>query len=468
MALFDNLKEYSDSTAAISESGERATYGELDRSGDELYAKIAHRCLVFCLCENSLGSLIGYVSFIKHRVVPLLLARDMDPELFNGLLKLYEPEYIYLPAGLADRFKGLEKVWSGFNYALVKTNYATNYPLFDALALLLTTSGSTGSPKLVRQSYKNISSNAEAIVKYLELTETERPITTLAMNYTYGLSIINSHLLVGATLLLTSKTFMEKGFWDFFKAQGATSFGGVPYTYEILKKLRFFRMELPSLRTMTQAGGKLTPELTKEFVEFAESRKIRFFVMYGQTEATARMSYLAPRYALSKCGSMGVVIPGGELSIIDAHGRLIEKPDTVGELVYKGANVTLGYAERGEDLSRGDEFGGVLITGDMAMRDKDGFYYITGRKKRFIKLYGNRVNLDETERLIKTIIPDCACAGQDDHMIIYITETGREQDVRQFIAGKTGINSAAFEVKVIGEIPKNEAGKTVYVKLGKI
>ncbi len=465
MSFFSDFQQHTNSTAAIVDSGERLTYGELERFADELFSKINHRCLVFCLCENSLGSLIGYVSFIKHKVVPLLIAKDLNPELLNSLLELYKPEYLYLPISLADRFNNYIALYSGHNYTLVKTNYSVNYPLFNDLALLLTTSGSTGSPKLVRQSYKNIYSNAEAIAKYLNLTETERPITTLAMNYTYGLSIINSHLLTGATLLLTSKTLMEKGFWDFFKAQGATSFGGVPYTYEILKKLRFFRMDLPSLRTMTQAGGKLTPELTKEFAEFAISRNIRFFVMYGQTEATARMSYLSPQFAVSKCGSMGVAIPGGEFSLVDENDHLIDKPDTPGELIYKGPNVALGYAERGEDLNKGDEFAGILITGDISKRDKDGFYYITGRKKRFIKLYGNRVNLDETERLIKTIIPECACAGHDDHMVIYITEAGRESEVRQFIADKTGINPAAFTVKVIPGVPKNEAGKTVYHKL---
>ncbi len=466
MSFYNNLKIYKKNIAVITDSGEKVTYSELERLLDELFSKINHRCLIFCLCENSLGWLIGYVSFLKNKAVPLLIDKDLNNDLLRGLLDRYRPEYLYLPSSLMDGFIDFEAIYSANDYTLVKTNYEVKYPLFDELALLLTTSGSTGSPKLVRQSYKNISSNAEAIAKYLDLTETEKPITTLPMSYTYGLSIINSHLLAGSAILLTSKTLMENGFWGFFKEQGATSFGGVTYTYEILKKLRFFKMELPSLKTMTQAGGKLTPELTKEFAEFAESKNIRFFVMYGQTEATARMSYLPHQCALSKCGSMGIAIPGGEFSLIDDNGNVIDMPDTVGELVYKGSNVTLGYAECGEDLIKSDERGGVLVTGDLAKRDSDGFYYITGRRNRFIKLYGNRINLDEAEQLIKAIIPDCACAGQDDHMLIYITEAGREQDVRQFISGKTGINSAAFEVKVIAEIPKNEAGKTVYVKLG--
>ena len=465
MSLYSNMKKYANYVAVITEGGEEVTYEELGRFADELYAIIHHRCLVFCLCENTLGSLVGYVSFIRHKVVPLLIAKDMNTELLFNLLELYKPEYLYLPSDLVDRTEGLEIVYSKFNYTLVRTNCAVRYPLFSDLALLLTTSGSTGSPKLVRQSYVNISDNAEAIAKYLELTETERPITTLPMNYTYGLSIINSHLLVGATILLTAKSFMEKGFWPFFKEQQATSFGGVPYTYEMLKKLRLFSMNLPTLKTMTQAGGKLTPELTREFAEFAQGKGIRFFVMYGQTEATARMSYLPPEYALSKCGSMGIAIPGGEFSLIDDKGEVIDEAEVVGELVYRGPNVAMGYAECGDDLIKGDDWGGVLVTGDMAKRDADGFYYITGRKKRFIKMFGSRVNLDEAERLLKTIVPDCACAGEDDHMEIYITRKEMEKEVQGFIASKTGINPVAFKVIQIERIPKNEAGKTMYTAL---
>lgn len=465
MTFCNHLKSYGGRTSVITDTGLRVTYEQLDALADALYLKINHRCLLFSLCENSIGSVVGYISFLKNKIVPLLLDKNLNDDLLRGLMDIYKPEYLYLPNNMIKRFAGFEIVWSGNGYSLLKTDYREHPSLFADLALLLTTSGSTGSPKLVRLSYKNISSNTESIVQYLGLNETEKPITTMPMSYTYGLSIINSHLSSGATILLTSRTLMEKGFWSFFNEQKATSFGGVPYTYEMLKKLRFFNMSLPSLITMTQAGGKLTPELTKEFVEFSQKRNMRFIVMYGQTEATARMSYLPPEYAILKCGSMGIAIPGGEFSLIDDNAALIHASDTVGELVYKGNNVMLGYAEYGMDLEKGDENGGVLVTGDMAKRDSDGFYYITGRKKRFIKLFGNRVNLDEAERLIKTIIPDCACAGQDDHMVVYITETRKANDVRMYISDKIGINIAAFKVKIISEIPKNDVGKTIYSKL---
>jgi len=331
--------------------------------------------------------------------------------------------------------------------------------------LLLTTSGSTGSPKLVRLTYGNIEANARSIAEYLAITDSDRPVTTLPMNYSFGLSIINSHFLVGATILLTNKTLMEKDFWSFLKREKATTMSGVPYTYEILKKLHIFKMDLPSIKYMTQAGGKLNPDLNREFAEWALATNKRFYVMYGQTEATARMSYLPYQFVLSKLGSMGIAIPGGVFSIIDDNNNPVEGAEVIGELVYKGGNVSHGYAECGEDLIKEDENKGILITGDLAKRDSDNFYYIVGRKKRFIKLFGNRVNLDETERLLKNIISDCACTGEDDHMLVYISDISREQEVREYLALKTGINIRGFSIRHIDKIPKNSAGKTIYSNL---
>ncbi|MFQ8823505.1 MAG: AMP-binding protein [[Ruminococcus] lactaris] len=224
--------------------------------------------------------------------------------------------------------------------------------LYEELALLLTTSGSTGSRSFVRLSYKNLSSNAASIASYLELTRSERPVTTLPMNYTYGLSVINSHALAGAAVLLTEKTVFDREFWEFASAEKATSLAGVPYTYEMLKKLKFMEMELPNLKTMTQAGGKLSVSLHREFAEYAAGHGKRFIVMYGQTEATARMGYLPAGEALNRCGSMGIAIPGGKFRLTGEDGREIKEAGTTGELVYEGKNVMLGYAKTGATCQR--------------------------------------------------------------------------------------------------------------------
>ena len=443
-------------TAVIADGGRTVGYAELKRLSDEWAANVPPRSLAFLLVGNNLDSLVAYVACLNHGIVPLMLDAHIDGQLLRRFLEIYRPDFLWRPGG------------SG--YVLEeghRTEDKGQRALYDELALLLTTSGSTGSPKLVRQSYRNIRANTASIVEYLKLDSTERPITTLPMNYTYGLSIINSHLAVGATILLTEKSVMQREFWNFFTEQGATSFGGVPYTYEMLDKLMFFRRKLPSLRTLTQAGGKILPALHRKFAEYAQREGKSFVVMYGQCEATARMSYLPPERALDKVGSMGVAIPGGRFSLIDVDGKEIVDPEVTGELVYEGANVTLGYAECAEDLSKGDERGGRLVTGDMAKRDAEGFYYVVGRKKRFLKIFGNRVNLDETERLIKDRFPemDCACGGVDDKMKIFVTGGGREREIQDFVAEKTHLNFTAFDVVPINSIPKNASGKTLYSEL---
>ena len=423
-----------DGVAVVTDDGRTVSYAELKRMTDEWAARVPPRSLVFLLVGNNVDSLVAYVACLNHGIVPLMLDAKIDAQLLQRFLEIYRPDFIWRPG--SEGYVLEEGHW---------TEDKGQRVLYDELALLLTTSGSTGSPKLVRQSYKNIRANTASIVEYLKLDSSERPITTLPMNYTYGLSIINSHLAVGATILLTEKSIMQREFWNFFTEQGATSFGGVPYTYEMLDKLMFFRRKLPSLRTMTQAGGKILPELHRKFAEYAQREGKNFVVMYGQCEATARMSYLPPERALDKVGSMGIAIPRGRFLLFDVDGKQITEPEVTGELVYEGANVTLGYAECADDLAKGDERHGRLVTGDMAKRDEEGFYYIVGRKKRFLKIFGNRVNLDETERLIK---------GAK-----YV------QRVCDFVAGKTHLNFTAFDVRPIVSIPKNESGKTLYPEL---
>lgn len=457
----------SDQPALISSKGERLSYADLARETARFVDFGLERALCLCLCENSPASVMGYLGLLQSHVVPLLLDRKTTHELLDSLLDRYHPRYLYVPQELAASFGAYHTLHEFSSYAVLEANEVRPLELFDELALLLTTSGSTGSPKLVRQSQRNIQSNAEAIVSYLSITPSERAITTLPMNYTYGLSIINSHLQAHATILLTDDSMNMKPFWAFFNEEGATSFGGVPFTYQMLKRVRFFRMDLPSLRYFTQAGGKLAPELHAEFAQWAQDHDKRFIVMYGQTEATARMGYLPAEKSLEKAGSMGIVIPGGTFTLIDVNGNAITEPNVTGELVYEGDNVTLGYAEAPEDLAKGDERGGRLETGDMARFDEDGYYYIVGRKKRFLKIYGNRVNLDEIDRLLSQAFEgvQSASTGIDDHMTTFVTSEDVVTDVREWLSATTHLSQKAFDVRYIAAIPMNESGKVLYKEL---
>ena len=462
--MFD-LEQHKLNTAVISDQGERLSYEELSAEAKHFADAVTQKNgILFCLCENKLGSLVGYVACMEHHLPVVLLDGGKDLSVLQDLMAVYQPEYIWMSADKTGGIGG-ETVYSYASFSLQRMSYEVEVEkpaIYPDLALCLTTSGSTGSPKLVRLSPGNVYANAQAIAEYLEIDEHERPITTLPSYYSYGVSVINSHLLKGATILLTEGTVAQREFWNFLKEYKATSLAGVPYTFEILKKLRFFRMDFPYLRTMTQAGGKLNKDMAKEYIEFAESKGKRFFVMYGQTEATARMSYLPLEHALEKYASIGIAIPGGKFSLVDASGVSIEEAGVDGELVYQGPNVSLGYAECRADLAKGDENHGVLHTGDVARRDADGYYYITGRLKRFVKVWGNRCNLDATEQLVKSIAPSCACVGVDDKITVFVTEQGLEERILKLLVEKTGFNNRAFEVRVIDAIPVKSSGKIDY------
>ncbi len=459
MCFWETKEEYYDRVFLLSDQGESITYRQKEEICAKIQKEIQKGHLAFILCSNTAGSVLSYFACLKNKTVPLLLDAKMDYDMIRNLIKEYEPDELFYPEKQEELWKefGQKGIFDEYGYCIRYQKKQEPTKVYKDLALLLTTSGSTGSPKFVRQSYQNIQSNADSIAQYLHLDKDERPVTTLPMHYTYGLSIINSHALCGATILLTEHGLFEQEFWDFLKKEKATSFGGVPYTYEMLKRLNFFGMELPSLKTMTQAGGKLAKHLHQEFAEYAKDTGKEFIVMYGQTEATARMSYLPAKDSIRKAGSIGIAIPGGRIEIED------------GELVYYGENVTLGYAQKREDLEKGDERCGKLKTGDMARVDEEGFYYIVGRKKRFLKVLGNRVNLDEVEQILKARYKEyeLACAGNDDHLYIYVEEKDApdQDEIISFISEKTRLNPGVFEVLFIDHIPVSESGKIKYKEL---
>lgn len=465
MTFFDDIERFGERPAVISDRDESVSYRSLAALADGIGARLSRRALVLFVCENGVPSLAAYLGCLRARAVPLLVGTGTAPGVLQGLLDAYAPDFVWLPVGERALVDG-ETLLEQDGFALVGRPASTpRAPLHEELAVLLTTSGSTGSPMLVRLSYTNITSNADAIADYLGITPTDRPITSLPMNYTYGLSILHSHLLRGCTIIATNRSVLDKGFWAALRTHGATTFGGVPYTYEMLRKLGFARLPLQQVTTLTQAGGKLSAELALEFATACVARGIRFVVMYGQAEATARMSYLPPAYAVTKAGSIGVAIPGGEFWLEDDHGAVIIEAEREGELVFRGPNVSMGYAATRADLALGDVNGGTLRTGDLARRDADGFYYITGRKKRFLKLFGNRVNLDDVERILEQAGYASACAGSDDHLRVFVVGGADPAVVRTLVASRLAVHPTAVEVQAIDGIPRNAAGKILYSAL---
>ena len=357
MELFARCDRETERLLAVTEEGKRYTLGDLNAAAERIAGAVGEHRLVFVLCENTPGTLLGYLGCLKAGEVPLLLDAHIAPELLRGLLETYRPAFVHVPGDLPAE---TGRVLEGFVPALeVEDSVLLRRPggqgpeLHPELALLLTTSGSTGSPKLVRLSGRNLDANTRSIVEYLELDEGQRPVTNLAMSYSYGMSIVNTHLLAGAALVLTRRSVLERPFWELVERERVTSLAGVPYTYRMYRRAGLLEMELPALNTLTQAGGKLPEALHLEFADWAARTGRRFFVMYGQTEAAPRMGYLPAERAVEKCGSMGVPVPGGQFRLLGEDGAPIDAPDTVGELVYRGPNVAMGYARRAEELARG-------------------------------------------------------------------------------------------------------------------
>ena len=451
-------KKSRNKVAIIDDKGRNVTYGEICDFIVEFAQHLPYRTLFFILSENKIGSLLGYTASLSNRIVPLILSAATEESLYVHLLEVYKPEYLWVPNLMAER-KGFTPIFSAWDYVLVKTG-CPSVPLFDDLSLLLPTSGSTGSPKLVRHSYRNIEANADNVRRLFELDGTEKAMAILPMHYTMGLSVITSHLYAGSTLLLSGRSLLDKGFWDMLKE--ATSFTGVPYSYEILAKMRFNRMDLPNLKVITQGGGKLTEELFKMLAQYAYDNGKKFIATYGQSECTARMAYLPAELALEKTCSIGFAEPGGQLSIVDENGNETFEGEASGEMVYRGENVTLGYANSQEDLLKGDENHGVMHTGDLARRDTDGCYFIIGRLKRFLKIYGLRIGLDEVEEMIKTEFnTDCYCKGDDEKLVVLVTDAKLKELLQSFVEEKTHLFHQKIEVQVVNEIHRNEAGKVI-------
>lgn len=434
--------------AAIDSEGGKVTYGDILQLAEHIATSIPERALCFMMVENNVSSLSWVMaSLISHRLVPLVLNAKTDEALYSNLLQTYKPAYI----------------WQAGTLTRTENPVA---PLYAELSHLLPTSGSTGSPKLVRHCYDNIEAAGLNISTFFELKPTDRPLMVLPLYYTMGLSMVFSHLRVGATILITGRNMTDPVFWKFIKDERATSFTGVPYSFQILNMMRFFRMDLPDLELLTQGGGKMPRDLNIKFAEYCRDHGKRWIATYGQSECTARMAYLPAKWAVEKVGSIGIAVPNGELSLIDADGKTITTPHTEGEMCYRGRNVTLGYARQYTDLQQGDERHGFIRTGDLAYFDEDGCYYIVGRMGRFLKLFGMRVGLDECEQIISADCQtDSACVGTDEKMIVYITDKSKKQAVKDALVEKTHIVATSFEIRVIDEIPKNEAGKKLFSKL---
>lgn len=465
--MFD-LQRFTAHIALKDEEGRFVTYGDITDMAELLVQRIGSRNLVLFLSDNSIGALYMYCALMQSGNVVQIVSDDLGEGTINGYREVFRPDYICRVEALIEPSARVTD--SVYGYALERGGTTHSAGMHPRLALLLPTSGSTGECKFVRISDENIRANTDSIIRYLQLTKNERPVLALPIAYAFGLSVLHSHIAVGATVLVPASKFYQPSFWEFFDREGGTSFSGVPYSYEVLNKMGFFDLHLPSLRTMTQAGGRLSDELQRKCRLYAEENNAKFIVMYGQTEATARMTYLPFEAACTKkkIGSIGIPIPDTHISLEDEDSKPVTKPNQCGEIVFYGENVSLGYAVARKDLMNGDENHGVLHTGDLAYMDEDGYLFIQGRKSRFIKIVGKRISLDEVERILSGRYKETesAVTGEDDALVVYTTGE-KISEMKQYLCEKLGLHRKYLQVYSITQIPRNKAGKIRYHQLSK-
>ncbi|OJF12306.1 AMP-binding protein [Couchioplanes caeruleus] len=438
LLLGRDLAAFGERTALVT-ADEEISYAELAARVDQAGRALGPtRRLVLVAGANTVDAVVGYLGVLAAGHV-VLLVPDEDRAI-ESLTRAYDPDVVCRTADGAWR--------------QVERRRGSAHELHPDLALLLSTSGSTGSPKLVRLSYENLRANAESIAAYLGVRDGDRAATTLPLHYCYGLSVLHSNLIRGAGIILTGLSVADACFWELFRAARGTSIAGVPYTFTLLDRVGFDTMELPHLRYVTQAGGPMPPDRVRRYAELGRRRGFDLFVMYGQTEATARMAYLPPDRALTHPSAIGVPVPGGALRLAPVD----EAPDGIGELVYSGPNVMLGYAGRPADLALGrtvDE----LFTGDLARRGVDGLFEIIGRRSRFAKLFGIRIDLQHVEAGLESDGIRACCVAGDDELVVAIEQAERRGDARRLVAAGCKLPARSVRVLVLPELPRLASGK---------
>jgi len=415
------------------------------------------RSLCAIECQNDLSTLVAYLACLQLNHPVLLLDKQTSEQQKEGIKTAYFPD-AFINDGVVHHI----------DYSNNKKDI--KHTLDDRLAVLLSTSGSTGSPKQVALSYDNLQQNCLSICEYLPIKSDDVVITMLPFNYSYGLSIIHTHLSQGAKIVMSDYSVIDKAFWALLEEEQVTTLSGVPYTYEMLIRLGLVKKELPFLRYFTQAGGKLAEKRVSLLAEFGETSHSPFYVMYGQTEATARMAYVEPSILLNKPGTIGKPIPGGDFSLVNESGEAIVEPHQVGELVYRGKNVMLGYATSRRELT---EFNATeyLKTGDLAYFDEDGDFFITGRLKRFIKVFGKRIALDEVESWLKNQMLDVAVIGTDNKLQVAVTVDSMNKTLLdkamllKQVTDELSIHHSTVKIFQVESLPKTPNGKLDYKAL---
>lgn len=454
--FWDTLEAGGNRTALIAER-ESLSYSELvlriEQFTRELRGRLPAnlpRPLVLLEAANEIDSVVAHLACLRARW-PVILAGEGQAQQPGGIASTYRPNVVVRREGAEWRSQ------------LESPEPAAMHP---ELAVLLSTSGTTGAAKLVRLSCANLEANASAIAAYLQLSPADRAITALPFHYSYGMSVLHTQLRSHGALVLTTASLVDAEFWSLARQHEVTSLALVPTQFELLDKIAFSKERLPRLRYITQAGGKLDPKLAAEFARRARTEGYQLFIMYGQTEAGPRMSYVPPEDVERWHHSIGRPVAGGKFRIVGAAGEDLTRAGEPGELVYEGPNVMLGYALTRADLAN-PTGPPVLKTGDIAEWLENGYVRIVGRTSRFVKLFGLRVGLDEMENRLRAEGHRAYVSGSDERLVVFLEGASDPAALRAELARRHQWPERAVEVVALESAPLLPSGKVDYRELSR-
>ena len=469
MRLFRSFKKYKNKIAIIDQEYSDLSYREILKETNKIKKKIKNRSLILVISENSIGSLLAYIFCIINNQVAIIIDSKTNKQNILKIFKNYEPNFVFLSKTKENIFKKIcSKKHTFFDQILMKNKKSKNKKLNTNLSLLLSTSGSMGSIKFVKLSKINLKHNTDSIIKYLKLNSKDSSMTNLPISYSYMLSVINTHLEVGASIVISKTSLIEKEFWKTFRNSKVTSFNGVPYTYEILIKIGLKNIKINTLKYLTHAGGKIEKRILKKILNFCNENNLKFFSMYGQTEASPRISYLKPEFSKKKIGSIGKGIPGNKIYIVDRSGKKISKPLMEGEIICEGKNVFMGYSKNYNDLINPNKENYKLKTGDLGFFDKDGFFYLTSRISKIAKIFGNRVDLGALENVMIQSGYKIACLSNNKKIFIFFDKKYNKANLVNDISKITNLHISSFELVKLKHLPRTPNNKISYNELKKL
>ena len=411
-----------------------------------------NKSVVLLISSNTIFSILSYVSLISSNrdIIIILLDESIKLEFIKKTIQKYKPNYVLTNKKInINKYQIKTKIE---DYIIFENKTVKNENLNFLNKLLIPTSGTTGNPKMVRLSHENLNQNSLSIIKSLRIKKKDTAITTMPMSYSYGLSILNTHLICNSRIVVCRDSIANKKFWECFSKYRVTNLNGVPKFYEFLNKLKFENFNIKSLKYITQAGGNLDIKIKKYLYEISKKHNFLFYVMYGLSEASPRVSILNVTKNKKKIKSVGKPIPGVEVNIK-------KKNKKKGFIEILGKNISLGYSKSINDLKKSNENNYKFISEDIGYLDKDNFLFISNRLNKISKIFGLRIDLNDFEKKLSEFGFKCECLSSDRFIFINTQNVLDKGKIINVINKYFGINKNFIKVNKKNNNFKNKEFK---------